>query len=146
EPVRLEPLDQIVRLVADRRGPDVRSASEAREQHQRLRQAAVEGIGIGRTAQALEAVEERIELGRIRDEDRVAQVTQLATRQGVYLGLVEQQSSHRRAVHVADPGASPGRLGRHGLTIARRGRRSAYARWDTTRRCEWLGTRSRSSR
>ena len=79
-----------------RRGPDVRLAAERREQDQRLGQAPVEGVGVGRPADRLEAVPERLRIARVVEEEAVAEVAQLAARDRVDLRLVEQEPAHRR--------------------------------------------------
>ena len=54
------------------------------------------GTGLDRPAEPLEAVPERLRFDRIVEQDRVAEVAQVAARDGVDPRLVEQQPAHRR--------------------------------------------------
>ncbi len=49
---------------------------------------------------ALEPVPERLPLDRIVEKDRVAQVTQVAARDGVDARLVQEQTPHRGVIEV----------------------------------------------
>ena len=98
EPVGLEPAGQVRRRIVEGRRPDVRRPADRGEQHEDLGQALVEGPGVVRPAQPLEPVPERLALGRVVEQDRVAEVAQVATRDGVDARLVEEQSTHHGGV------------------------------------------------
>ena len=98
EPVRLEPRDEVGRRIVERRRPDVRRPADRGEQHEDLGQAPVEGGRVVRPAQPLEPVPERLALDRVVEQDRVAEVAQVAARDGVDPRLVEEQATHRGGV------------------------------------------------
>ena len=90
--------DEVGRGIVGRRRPDVRLPPDRREQHEHLGQAPVEGVRLGRPADPLEPVPERLGLDRVVEQDRVAEVAQVAARDGVDPRLVEEQPTHRRRV------------------------------------------------
>ena len=99
--VRDQALDEVDRRVVDRRRPDVGLAADRREQDQDLGQTSIEGVRVGGPPDGLDPVPERLRLGRVVQEDRVAEVTQLAIRHGVHARLVHEQPAHGRRVHEA---------------------------------------------
>ena len=97
-PLASSRLDQVRRRIVERRRPDVRRPADRGEQHEDLGQALVERRGVVRPAQPLEPVPERLALDRVVEQDRVAEVAQVAARDGVDARLVEEQSTHHGGI------------------------------------------------
>ena len=72
----------------------MRRPSDRGEQHEDLGQPPVERGGVVRPAQPLEPVPERLALDRVVEQDRVAEVAQVAARDGVDARLVQEQAPH----------------------------------------------------
>ena len=100
EPIREQPRDQVGRLVVGRQRPEMGLTPDGREQDAHLGQPPIEGDRVVRPSDGLDAVPERLDLDRIMEEDRVAQVAQLPAGNGVDLGLVPQESPHEGGVHA----------------------------------------------
>ena len=102
EAIRFEPRHEVGRRVVERRGPDVRAPAERREEHEHLGQTPVEGSWVSRPTDALEPVPERLGFDGIVEQERVVEVAQIATRDGMDARLVEEEAAHRVDVdHVA---------------------------------------------
>ena len=71
-------VDEVGRLVEPRHRPEVRDPVERREERQRLRQAAVEPVAILGPGDAGDPVPERLAVGRVVEQDAVAESPDLA--------------------------------------------------------------------
>ena len=90
EAVGREARDQVGWFVMRRRRPNVRLAADRREHDSDLGEPTVERDGVGRPADRLDAVPERLGLLGVVQKDRVAEVAQRAAGDGVDLSLVAE--------------------------------------------------------
>ena len=118
ETVREQSRDEVAGRIMERRRPDVRLPAQGGEDHQDLGQPPVEGCRVVGPANALEPVPERLGLGLVVEEDRIAQIAQVAARDRVDPGLVEHQPTHRGRVDDTSGYVATWRA-RHAGTIAR---------------------------
>ncbi len=93
---------EVARLVARRRRPDVRPPVEAGEQDEQVRQARIERGRVVRQPHPGQAVPERVPVTWIVEQDRVADVPDESSTDGVGAGLVPRQEAHRLRIEV-DP-------------------------------------------
>ena len=76
----------------------MRLAPERHKQDESLGQASIERVGADRPADGLEPVPERLTVGWVMQQDRIAKITELTSGRGVDLRFVEEQPSERRGV------------------------------------------------
>ena len=98
EAVGRQPGHEIGRRVVGGRRPDVRLSPDRGEEDEDLGETPIEGVGLGRPADPLEPVPERLGLDRVVQQDRIAQVAQVAVRDRVDPRFMEEQATHRRRV------------------------------------------------
>ena len=76
----------------------MRLATDRREQDADLGQPPIERGRLARPARAFDAVPERLRVDRVMEEQRIAEIAELAPRDRVDLGLVPEQAAQRVAV------------------------------------------------